>query len=125
VVDTRKPEPGRGPDRTEPSQEDIRDYTRRLRPLPVDQVIGEVMFTLLNAAQVKVGRRDARLLIDVVSVWLSHARGYLQPSWPSRWTVCWGSCAWPRSRRRDEPPSCRPALMLQMLPSLALQMPRM
>jgi hypothetical protein len=77
VVDDGKPEPDRGPDRTEPSEQDIRDYARKLRSLPVEQVIGEVMFTLLNAAQVKLGRRDARLLIDVVGVSLGHARGYL------------------------------------------------
>jgi hypothetical protein len=77
VMDAGKPEPDRGSDRSDLSEQDIRDYARQLRSLPVEQVIGEVMFTLLNAAQVKVGRRDARLLIDVVGVSLGHARGYL------------------------------------------------
>ena len=35
------------------------------------------MFSLLNAAQVKLGRRDARLLIDVTAVAHEHARPYL------------------------------------------------
>jgi hypothetical protein len=48
-----------------------------MRSLPVDQVIGEVLFGLLNAAQVKLGRRDARLLIDVSAVAHEHARPYL------------------------------------------------
>ena len=59
------------------SAEQAREYVRRMRALPVDQVIGEVLFSLLNAAQVKLGRRDARLLIDVSSVAHEHARPYL------------------------------------------------
>jgi hypothetical protein len=48
-----------------------------MRSLPVDQVIRDVLFSLLNAAQVKLGRRDARLLIDVSTVAHEHARPYL------------------------------------------------
>jgi hypothetical protein len=59
------------------SAEDARDYARRLRSLPVDQVIGDFLFSLLNAAQVKLGRRDARLLIDVTAVAHEHARPHL------------------------------------------------
>jgi hypothetical protein len=60
------------------SAEDAEAYVQRLRSLPVQQVIADVMFSLLNAAQVKLGRRDARLLIDLSSVALEHARPYLQ-----------------------------------------------
>ena len=35
------------------------------------------MFSLVQAAQVKLGRRDARLLIDVIAVAHEHARPYL------------------------------------------------
>jgi hypothetical protein len=59
------------------SAEDAREYTRRLRSLPVDQLLGDVLFSLLNAAQVKLGRRDARLLIDVTALAHEHARPYL------------------------------------------------
>lgn len=59
------------------SAEDAREYARRLRSLPVDQVLGDVLFSLLNAAQVKQGRRDARLLIDVTAVAHEHARPHL------------------------------------------------
>ena len=61
----------------ERSAEDARDHARRLRSLPVDRVLGDFLFSLLNAAQVKLGRRDARLLIDVTAVAHEHARPYL------------------------------------------------
>jgi hypothetical protein len=71
-----------GPDggaEQEPAQsaEDVRKYVQQMRSLPVEQVLADVMFSLLNAAQVKLGRRDARLLIDVSTVVLEHARPYL------------------------------------------------
>ncbi len=36
--------------------EDAPDYARRLRSLPVDQILGDFLFSLLQAAQVKLGR---------------------------------------------------------------------
>jgi hypothetical protein len=69
--------PGSAGQGDERSAEDAREYARRLRSLPVDQVLGDVLFSLLNAAQVKLGRRDARLLIDVTAVAHEHARPYL------------------------------------------------
>lgn len=70
--------PGSGAEH-EPARaaEDVREYVQRVRSLPVGQVIGDVVFSLLNAAQVKLGRRDARLLIDMATVALEHARPYL------------------------------------------------
>jgi len=59
------------------SAEDARKYARRLRSLPVDQVLGDFLFSLLHAAQVKLGRRDARLPINVTAVAHEHARPYL------------------------------------------------
>jgi hypothetical protein len=61
----------------ERSAGDPRDYSRRLRSLPADQVLGEFLFSLLDTAHVKLGRRDARLLIDVAAVAHEHARAYL------------------------------------------------
>ncbi|HEX6933957.1 MAG TPA: hypothetical protein VF162_17570 [Streptosporangiaceae bacterium] len=61
----------------EPRGPDIDEQTRRLRSLPADQVIADAMFGLLTAAQIKLGRRDARLLIDVTTVAHQHARPYL------------------------------------------------
>jgi len=60
--------------------EDAREYARRWRSLPVDQVLGDFLFSRLNAAQVKLGGRDSRLLIDVTAVALEHAR----PTYPGR-----------------------------------------
>ena len=45
--------------------------------LPGKQVIAEVLQGLLNAAQVKLGRRDARLLIDLSASVVDHARPHL------------------------------------------------
>ncbi len=59
------------------SAEDARENAQELRSLPVHQVLGDFLFSLLNAAQVKLGRRDARLLIDVTAVAHEHARPYL------------------------------------------------
>jgi hypothetical protein len=59
------------------SAEEARDYARRLRSLPVDQVLQEFLFSLLHTAQLKLGRRDARLLIDMAAVAHEHARPYL------------------------------------------------
>jgi len=75
-VDATEPGGGTGQEQAW-SAEEGREYVQRMRSLPVEQVIGDVVFTLLNAAQVKLGRRDARLLIDVSSVALEHARPYL------------------------------------------------
>jgi hypothetical protein len=70
-----------GPDGTEQadkrSAEDAGEYVRRLRSLPVGQVLADVLFNLLHTAQVKLGRRDARLLIDMTTVAHEHARPYL------------------------------------------------
>ena len=59
------------------SAEDFHEQMKRMRSLPVEQIVGDVVFSLLNAAQVKLGRRDARLLIDLSTVAHEHARPYL------------------------------------------------
>jgi hypothetical protein len=76
VAETAGPAGGAGHEH-EPPDDEAREYVRQLRSLPVGQLLGEVMFSLLNAAQVKLGRRDARLLIDVCTVAHEHARPYL------------------------------------------------
>lgn len=75
-MDTVGPDSGAGHDRTR-SAEDVREYRQRIRSLPVEHIIRDVVFSLLNAAQVKLGRRDARLLIDLSTVAHEHARPYL------------------------------------------------
>ena len=61
----------------ERAADDAAEYARRLRALPVDRVVGDFLFSMLSAAQVKLGRRDARLLIDVAAVAHEHARPHL------------------------------------------------
>ena len=51
VVDTAGPGAGAEQERAR-SAEDVREYVQRIRSLPVEQVIGDVMFSLLNAAPV-------------------------------------------------------------------------
>ncbi|MFA9445605.1 hypothetical protein [Egicoccus sp. AB-alg6-2] len=51
----------------EPSEEEVRAYLGQLRAAPVEQVVAEVASALLNAAQVKLGRQDGRLLLDMVA----------------------------------------------------------
>jgi hypothetical protein len=55
-------------------EEDARERARRLRVLPVGQLLGDLLLGMLTAAQVKLGRRGARLLIDVAAVAHEQAR---------------------------------------------------
>jgi hypothetical protein len=71
------PTAGAAQGQQQPSEEEVRAYLAELREAPVDQVLAEVVNALLNAAQVKVGRRDGRLLIDTVSAVTEQARGHV------------------------------------------------
>lgn len=62
-------------DGREPTEEEVREYLERLRGAPVDQVIAEVATALLSAAQVKLGRNDGRLLIDLLGAMVETIRG--------------------------------------------------
>ncbi len=59
----------------QPSEEEVRAYLEQLRNAPVDQVLAEVCSALVSAAQVKLGRSDGRLLIDVVDAVTAQMRG--------------------------------------------------
>lgn len=59
----------------EPTEAEVRAYLEQLRNAGVDQVVAEVATALINAAQVKLGRSDARLLLDLVSVIADQVRG--------------------------------------------------
>jgi hypothetical protein len=65
-----------GPDQ-EPSEEEVRAYLGQLRGAPAEQVVAEVLSALLNAAQVKLGRRDGRLLLDLSASVVDGAREHL------------------------------------------------
>lgn len=57
-----------------PSEEEVRQYLSQMRSAPADQVLAEVAQGLLNAAQVKLGRNDARLLLDACAGMVDAAR---------------------------------------------------
>lgn len=57
--------------------EDARDLTERLRSEPAEEIVAELASMLLSTAQVKLGRRDARLFIDLCALTLDHAGPYL------------------------------------------------
>lgn len=61
----------------QPSEEQVREYLAQLRSVPAEQIVAEIVSGLLNAAQAKLGRRDARLLIDLSTVLVDQARGYV------------------------------------------------
>jgi hypothetical protein len=75
-VDTEQPGSGAGHEPTGSAQ-DARERALQMRSLPVEQLVADVLLSLLNAAQLKLGRRDARLLIDLGTVLHEHARPYL------------------------------------------------
>ncbi|MEX2486411.1 MAG: hypothetical protein WD377_02210 [Nitriliruptoraceae bacterium] len=66
---------GQGAAGEQPSEEEVRAYLEQLRGAPVDQVLAEVCSALINAAQVKVGRPDARVLLDAVGAVTDAVRG--------------------------------------------------
>lgn len=70
---------GPGGSADQPSEEEIRAYVAQLRAAPVDQVVAEVVQALLNAAQMKLGRRDGRLVIDLVAALADTGRDRLNP----------------------------------------------
>lgn len=75
-MDSAEPGSGAGQERAS-SGGDARERAQRMRSLPVEQLVADVVLSLLNAAQVKLGRRDARLLIDLGTVVHEHARPYM------------------------------------------------
>jgi hypothetical protein len=64
-------------DREGVSEEDVRRLVEQLRSAPAEPIIADTFSTLLNTAQVKLGRRDARLFIDLCSVMLKYADRYV------------------------------------------------
>lgn len=56
----------------QPSEEEMREYVAQLRGAPVEQIVVELVQGLLNAAQMKLGRNDGRLLIDTTAVLMAN-----------------------------------------------------
>jgi hypothetical protein len=63
--------------RADTAEQDARELVERLRLAPAEDIITDVFSTLLSTAQVKLGRRDARLFIDLCAQTLEYAGRYL------------------------------------------------
>jgi hypothetical protein len=61
----------------EPSEQEVQALVERLRVAPAEDIVTEVLSTLLSTAQVKLGRRDARLFIDLCAVLLDRTTGFV------------------------------------------------
>ena len=71
-----KPDPSsEQPDPT--SEEDLSKFFDQLRSTPAEQIVANAFSTLLTAAEVKLGRRDARLFIDLSTAMLEYAGPYV------------------------------------------------
>ncbi len=77
VNETRGPASGPATEGQQVSEEEAREYVEKLREAPAEQIVTEMISVLLNAAQVKLGRRDARLLIDLSSLVIDHVRQHV------------------------------------------------
>jgi hypothetical protein len=60
-----------------PTDEEVREYVDKLRAAPAQQILAEMLYTALNAAQVKLGRKDARLFIDFTALMHQRLGDYL------------------------------------------------
>jgi hypothetical protein len=68
---------GRQQDKTDRSEEDARELVERLRSAPAEEIVTDLFSTLLSTAQVKLGRRDARLFIDLCALMSEYAGRYV------------------------------------------------
>lgn len=73
------PEPHDGPSDSSAglTEEQAREYLAQLRSVPAEQIVTEVLSGLLNASQAKLGRRDARLLLELSAALVEHSRQHL------------------------------------------------
>jgi len=66
---------GMGGGMGQPSEDEMRQAMAQMRSTPVDQFTAGALQELLTAAQVKLGRNDGRLLLDLVAVLNDGTRG--------------------------------------------------
>lgn len=71
------------PGQREPTEEELRQYLGEMRQAHVGEVVAQVVSALLNGAQVKLGRRDARLLIDLAAAVSDQAGPHLDRQFTS------------------------------------------
>ena len=76
-TETTRAEGGGAPGRASTSEHDAEELVERLRSAPAEEIITDLFSTLLSTAQVKLGRRDARLFIDLCAQMLDHAGAHV------------------------------------------------
>jgi hypothetical protein len=59
------------------TEEQMRELMERLRAAPAAELLADVFSSLLSTAQVKLGRRDARLFIDLAAQAVAYAGPHL------------------------------------------------
>ncbi len=59
------------------SEEELRAALSEMRQAPVGEIVAQVVSVLANGAQVKLGRHDARLLIDLTDTVMKQTRAHL------------------------------------------------
>lgn len=68
----------------QPTEEELRQYLGQMRGAHVGQIVAEVVSALLNGAQVKLGRRDGRLLLDLAGLVAEKAGPHLDDEFTSQ-----------------------------------------
>lgn len=66
-----------GPQGREPTEEEVRAYLAQLRQADPAEIVAQAFSMLASGAEVKLGRRDARLLIDLAGAVAEQASGRL------------------------------------------------
>jgi len=64
----------------QPSEEQLRAALMEMRNSPLDAMAAQVLQILLEGVQIKLGRRDARLLLDATVKVFDHLRPHLDPN---------------------------------------------
>jgi hypothetical protein len=59
------------------SEKDARALMEQMRAAPAEEIVSDLFSLTLNAASIKLGRRDARLFIDLASTMVEKARPYV------------------------------------------------
>lgn len=57
------------------SADEAKKYVEELRTAPADQIVTDLVLSAINSAQVKLGRDDARVFIDLSAAMLDNVRG--------------------------------------------------
>lgn len=75
----QQPPPGApgGSGGAQPSEEEIRAYLAQMRQADIGEILAQGLSVLLSGAQVKLGRRDGRVLLDAVAAAVDAARPHL------------------------------------------------